>query len=513
MNCSRKQKRYKQSGSALLITVIGIFTLSAATLLVLGAAANGVHLNNKQRAGATAFNIAESGAEVAALWLKNQSSAPGGTTPIYPFSGAQTLGEGTYTVTINPDPANATTFLKLYKIVSVGTVRGTSRTVQVVVQQASFGRYAYFTDSEISSISGGAISWKAGETVDGPAHSNNTSGSNFNINYNGSTSPIFLDMLTAAGNTINYTPSRPTNESTFNKIFLNGSKGYQLGVTPILLPSSSDAQKNAAWGTTSGFPSSSSGVYLRAGVNGGVYIRGDAALAFTINSMGDQVLTVTQGSSNTSLTFNRASQSISTSGPLGSGSSSNASSLGTGVIYSTGNITSLKGQIADNRVVNNKIDVRTSFTIATDVNAGKYIRITDSLNYKTQPDKTKDMSDSANLLAATLGLVAKDIRISSTAPRNLDIDAVCLAGGQNTSGGSFYVENYDDKTPVGTLNVTGGIIQKSRGPVGTFNPSTGITSTGYQKAYTYDPRLATNPPPYFPTTGQYERLSWQVLAN
>ena len=65
----------------------------------------------------------------------------------------------------------------------------------------------------------------------------------------------------------------------------------------------------------------------------------------------------------------------------------------------------------------------------------------------------------------------------------------------------------------GTLAVLGGIIQKARGPVGTFNSTTGQTVTGYSKAYSYDPRLAMNPPPYYPTTGQYERVSWQVLAN
>ena len=65
----------------------------------------------------------------------------------------------------------------------------------------------------------------------------------------------------------------------------------------------------------------------------------------------------------------------------------------------------------------------------------------------------------------------------------------------------------------GTLKVLGGIIQNARGPVGTFNSSTGEMITGYSKNYTYDPRLASNPPPYYPTTGQYERLSWRTLAN
>ena len=76
--------------------------------------------------------------------------------------------------------------------------------------------------------------------------------------------------------------------------------------------------------------------------------------------------------------------------------------------------------------------------------------------------------------------------------------------------GSFYAENYDSRS-VGTLKVLGGIIQKQRGPVGTLNGSTGQQSTGFNKNYIYDTRLSTNPPPFYPTTGQFERISWKVI--
>jgi len=506
----RRSRAHNGSGHILIIVLLGLFVVTSATLGVLMVAANALRLSHQQRAGATAFNIAESGAERAAYWLKNQPYPP--TSTVNPFGGSVSMDDGSYTVTIYPGPDNATAYLKTFIIVSVGTSMGATRTIQVVVKQATFGRYAYFTDKETSSISGGAIWWKAGETVDGPVHSNNANGSNFNINYNGSTAPIFLDMLTAAGSSINYYPSRPRDEATFMRIFRDGSKGFKLGVPPIALPPSSDTQRNAAWGSSSGLPSTN-GVYLRAGYGGGIYVRGDAAMRFSVDASGNQVLTVTQSGNNTTITFNKFTQTIEVTGPVGPGSPTTASSLGTGVIYCTGNITSLKGTIADNRVVGSDIAVRTAFTVANDVNAGKYIKITDNLVYNTRPDKTRDSSDPVNLAAGTLGLVSKDIIISSSAPQNLEIDAVLLAGGSNTSGGSFYVENYNSKTPTGTLRVLGGIIQKARGPVGTFNSSTGQTITGYSKAYSYDPRLASNPPPYYPTTGQYERVSWQVLPN
>jgi hypothetical protein len=498
-------------GSALLVAVAAMFLVVSATTGVLLVTANALHVNNRQRSGATAFNIAESGAEMAALWLKDRPYPPSGTSPIDPFGGPQDLDEGTYEVRITPGADNPTSYLKTYVITSTGTVRGITKQVEVVVKQASFGRYAYFTDKETSSISGGAIWWKAGEKVDGPVHSNNANGSNFNINYNGSTSPIFLDMVTGSGPTINYSPSRPRDEATFRRIFSNGSKGFKLGVPAIPLPPTSDTQKSAAWGSTSGFPSTN-GVYLRAGSNGGIYVRGDAAMELRLDASGNQEIVITQGSNVTTVTFDKTTRSTTVTGPVGAGSPTSATSLGTGVIYCTGNITSLKGEVADNRVIGDDISVRSSFTIATDVSAGKYIKVTDNLYYHTRPDKTRDGSDPVNLAAGALGLVARDIKIASTAPANLEIDAVCLAGG-GVTGGSFYVENYNSKTPTGTLKVLGGIIQNARGPVGTFNSSTGEMITGYSKNYTYDPRLASNPPPYYPTTGQYERLSWRTLAN
>lgn len=51
----------------------------------------------------------------------------------------------------------------------------------------------------------------------------------------------------------------------------------------------------------------------------------------------------------------------------------------------------------------------------------------------------------------------------------------------------------------GCLYLTGGIIQYTRGPVGQTN------GRGYIKRYQYDACAASNPPPYFPTTGHFVR--------
>jgi hypothetical protein len=496
----------------LIVTIGAMFIIATLSIAVLSITANTLYQNNQQQLRSMAFNIAESGAEVGVYWLQCQSSPPTYTLEWDPFGGQQSLGNGTYQVVIYPDANNVTNYLKSYRIVSVGTIGTISKKIEVVMKQATFGKYAYFTDKETSSVSGGAIWWKAGEVIDGPVHSNNTGGSNFNINYNGSTAPIFLDMVTGSGSTISYTPSRPTTETNFKKIFAEGSKGFKLGVPKIDLPESTSVQKNAAWGSAAGFPSAT-GVYLKPDSGGGIYIVGDAKIDLSLDGCGNQLIAVTQGTNVTTINVNKSTGCHTATGPLGIGSPASSANPLNGVIFCTGSITSLKGELADNSVVNGTIQRRSAMTISTDVNNGKDITITGNITYHTKPDKTQDSDAACNLAAGTFGLVSDDIKIASSAPANLEIDAVCMAGGKNTTAGSFYVQNYDSKKPTGTLTVLGGIIQKARGPVGTFDSSTGQTQTGYSKNYHYDPRLATNPPPFYPTTGRYERYSWRMVPD
>lgn len=71
-------------------------------------------------------------------------------------------------------------------------------------------------------------------------------------------------------------------------------------------------------------------------------------------------------------------------------------------------------------------------------------------------------------------------------------DQPCLTGGTFTAGR-------------GCLNTYGGIIQANRGAVGT------TAGTGYIKRYQYDPCGATNPPPYYPTTGIFVKNRFYTI--
>ena len=64
-----------------------------------------------------------------------------------------------------------------------------------------------------------------------------------------------------------------------------------------------------------------------------------------------------------------------------------------------------------------------------------------------------------------------------------------------STSNSFVVDNFRCGSALGELNVYGAIAQDYRGAVGTFNGNR--ASSGYEKDYTYDGRLATDEPPYF----------------
>jgi hypothetical protein len=106
-----------------------------------------------------------------------------------------------------------------------------------------------------------------------------------------------------------------------------------------------------------------------------------------------------------------------------------------------------------------------------------------------------------------LGLVAENsvLVANNTANNHKDIkiqaSIFCRSGG-------FQAEDYDSRGVEGTIRLLGGIQQNSRGAVGTFSGSPPTIQNGYLKNYLYDLRLMNDAPPFFPTTGQYEIVSW-----
>lgn len=498
----------RKRGSVIVTTLISLLFVMTMGTALLSLMMHGLNSTKRIKASTSAFNLAESGVDRAMRWFKDQSSPPSNTSVFYPIGATVTTTDGTYSVAAYPDAGNPGAVLKKYVIVAEGTAEGRKEKIQLVIRQSSFGKYAYFTDKETSSVSGGRIWFYGGDRIRGPAHSNNKDGSEFQVNWGAATQPIFEDQVTSVGDFITYAPNNPNTEANFAKIYKGGSRGYELGVDEIPLPSSSDMQKIAAWGPNGSFPTTN-GVYVPTG--GGIYIRGDAAVVMQLDGLGRQQFRITQGSTTTTLTVDK--QNGVTYRQVNSGTITTLPGAGNGVVYSTGNITSLSGTIADNIVGGSPAGVthRSAYTIATDVNNNKNITVTNPIVHKTAFNPEIAPQAASNLYSGTMGLIGRNVTIAAGAPKNMEIDAVILAGSSSTTDGSFGVADYNTKVPTGTLKVLGGIIQKARGAVGTLSGN--VIGTGYTKDYWYDARMADNPPPFFPTTGGYDKISWRRVLN
>jgi Tfp pilus assembly protein PilX len=150
------------------------------------------------------------------------------------------------------------------------------------------------------------------------------------------------------------------------------------------------------------------------------------------------------------------------------------------------------------------------------------IIIADDLRYVTNPGAA-NCADILGLFSGVDIVVADNLvndpvpgTGNAPGPRSWDETRDTWLDGFVLALGSFRAENFNKgstnaelcgttKTGApnpsgrGCLFVSGGVIQTSRGAVGL------TTGEGYVKRYSYDQCGASNPPPYFPTTGHFAR--------
>ncbi len=197
---------------SLFLSIIGYVTVVSVVSDARGSAG---YLQSKQ-----AFWLAESGIELTQRWLRYQDPPPSGTAEFVQYDQVA-AGAGTYTVTVDPDDANTTTYLKVYTIRSVGDVNGVQRTIEVEVEATTFNYYAYLTGDE-----GGTIWFNSGDVIEGPIHSNDQ----ISITQD----PVFMGKVTSSANSFN-------EGDPYNPDF---QEGYQLGVPPIIFPTQQDVVNN-----------------------------------------------------------------------------------------------------------------------------------------------------------------------------------------------------------------------------------------------------------------------------
>ena len=532
-----------QKGFALLTTLIFVFLLTTMGVALLTMTSSDIKLSTLQRDSTEAFYLADSGIDRALAWLQ-EHAAPSASYINNNFNDyIGNLSTGTYTVTIDSDANNPNTFTKKYTIKSTGVagVNNSTRKIESVVQVRSFAGYAYFSDLESFpsnpdiphgfGYAGGTIWFGNNDVIGGKLHSNDQ------IHIYGN--PTFKGKVTSSALSIDYWAGEGS--YTPEEMAAMFEQGKQLGVARIDLPqyravTDPDDPKSLqriAWGSSSIPTTLVDGVHIPNdgnNVTAGIYVKGDIDdLSLGVNA-GNSETTINQISGiDTITTITNVSVSSSITLPMGvklNGSDLTApyivpqnttliktdttagggnieytsySGISNGLLYSHGKIKKLHGT------------QKGKLTIA----AHRDIIITDNVVYDSMPANPDYNNLDHTAITDTLGLITEgDVIVSEAfAPYDIQINAVMMV-----LGTSFFYEGWYDKYR-GTLSFYGSFIQKQRGPVGTFYSSTGDKRSGYTKNYYYDQRMSSSYsgmsdslPPYFPTTGNYDRLSWKEVT-
>lgn len=196
----------------LMLSLLGFMVLSA---LVAENRSAMAHLQAVQ-----AFWLAESGVELTHKWLRDQDPPPAGTEPFVHYD-AQPAGAGTFTVIVDPEDQNNSSYIKKYRVVSVGQVADARRRLEIALEMVTFNKYAYLTGDE-----GGTIWFNTGDVIEGPLHSNDQ------ISITGS--PVFMGKVTSSDTAFN-------TQEPYDPDF---QEGYQLGVPEVDFPSEEEILDN-----------------------------------------------------------------------------------------------------------------------------------------------------------------------------------------------------------------------------------------------------------------------------
>lgn len=331
----RRRTAGARRGMALAATMLVMMGILSLTLLgviagaggrgsggVTGLTGNALQSSARLSQSTQAFNLAESGVEYALQWLHNQGGPPAlnHAFPL-PASGGSPgspgvtyyVNGGTFSVTVFPDfintqygatNGNIGSTPKRYLVQSVGTYQGVTQIVQAYIQQTSFGKYAFFTDSDPSNIY-----WVGGRSsFDGPTHFNGSNGNPTQVVWVDG-KPIFkhpgADAFDYSGSVSwHHNTSTDNTAPASNPDFLNVASIGATGVNhapPITMPSSSLRQQYAALNQT--MPAGAnppppavplaSGVTVTAG--GGIYVHS----ANTLNNVTGSVVSSTTGAAAT----------------------------------------------------------------------------------------------------------------------------------------------------------------------------------------------------------------------
>jgi len=370
----------------------------------------------------------------------------------------------------------------------------------ITVQKENFARYAIFTNH--CTMPSGQIVWFINQTkFTGPVHTNDRF--SFANNPSGYFSDEVTQHLTTArfynqGQTrlLNADSNPPYDVPTFEK-------GFQRGAGLINLPSSLTQQdlKKQATGNQNDDPWPN-GIYLpndgSGNLVGGIYIKGNTnSLIMEVDTNNRPVYTIRSGSNTKKITIDYNNNMTIVQDLSGSGGTPTGNYTGIPdginnegiIIYGNGRIYNLSGTVQKD----------TKLTVSSDSD----IVINNHIMYQEYTPDNPETTDKNELSAEgynnLLGILTwnGNVRISTSAPNNLNIHAIVMAAGRN---GIFTVDNYNWGSPRGTVTLLGGAITDFYGPFGTFSGQQLLT--GYGRNFIYDKRMLEGFfPAYFPYSG------------
>ncbi|MCR5663166.1 MAG: hypothetical protein K6G50_13735 [bacterium] len=462
----------KRKGFALALTLFLILILSTVCFGALSIATIDSRITIEDYKSSRALYAARAGLAAAQSGVAKARNEVG-ISDNFSYSNVSLSDDGDerYSVTVTPASDNNDRNFAIWKVISTGYYDDAVRQVEAYLEIESFSRYAYFTDYE-----GNNIQFISRDSITGDVHTNGyflinghphmysrtTSSNNGDTRFNSTTYKYTRTDGKTATDPADFYRAASNNYNNDKFLALNDSTDFSFsgGQTAIPLPTDSGITKAAAQAE-------------------GHYYTGKYIVVFT--EAGKAKLY--KGENKTTYVYGRPTTSIVYSGyPSASNGYKDqpTTTLNTSFDDMAAGLTMY---FSDEIQVYGTVNGRVTLGCANNIN------ITDDILYK---DDAKDV----------LGMISnKNIIVVSdkNTNKNRYIRAVMMA-----LTGSFTVQDYDKGSSRGTLDVYGGIIQKTRGAVGTSSQvsPTYTQYTGYFKDYKYDRKLRTRPPLNFPTTGR-----------
>ena len=507
---SRKPRRGLALITVLLMTAVFLILIGALmTNVISELKLTGLHgtSNEAQRAAYAGVD------EMVYQFEINDAGAAPGSTPA-PQLKSYTDDDGKnvqFSVTV--DPKKWTSVLPYYIIHSTGTAGGSQRNVDALIEKQPFSAFNMFTISEFTNV-GGAVFYASGETFNGPVYS----GGPMRVAYTDGKPPIFNDEVITAGVTT-WVPGAPANGTDWAAVIANQGNWHTV-TSPLTLPTTND-NSAVEYAALTGNPAPSplpvipgvGGLYINdANVTGGgggqiktgLFISGTSTITSVGNSaLNTETLTVTTTAATYTINidFNANTTIVKKGATLVAsytGTPSGQQAPGVvgpnGAIFSTGAMT-----------INAGSSFRGQYTLGVPDGNGlpnPTITMKGSITY----------ADTSLTSTDELAFWANDIVLTDNTNANIEIDGAMFTGyyGECSAvcnDGTFKNSNCSVAPTcgggTGILTMRGSLIENVRGKRGTL----GSTVSGFETNGVYDPRLATKPPPYTPTTTQYVILA------